>query len=127
MLQVAVAMASLSLRGVCARKLCLLWPEAERRRGSISIFLRLFFFLPHAVIYQEEPHGKVGRVDFCRHEPGEGRPSSQTQICEYEMKSRPKALTSHRLFGGDKANIFMSRVDPAEENRLHQPVKSVRS
>lgn len=49
-------------KGVCTHKLCLLWPEAERRRGSISIFLRLF--LPHAVIYQEKSHGKVGSVYF---------------------------------------------------------------
>lgn len=57
-------------RGVCTHKLCLLWPGAEHRVGSISIFLRLF--LPHAVIYQEKPHGKVGSVYFSGEKLGFG-------------------------------------------------------
>lgn len=48
------------LSGVCTHKLCFRWPRAERRRTAVTTTLRLF--LPHAVIYQEEPEEARGGV-----------------------------------------------------------------
>lgn len=95
---------SLSLLGVvCTHKLCLLWPQAERHRAGVATTLRLF--LPHAVIYQEEPEearGGGGLGGFCVTWCSEGHfRDAPTQICGYVMESWRRAGTSGAA-GADK-------------------------